>query len=255
MLGSTRPRTALLVGALLGAVGLGVIVLATFVGIIEILLASLALGLLILPGIVIAITGRPVRSLRRLDLFLVGSALSLGCVAIGGLVLNLIPGGLSRTSWLGLVAVLLLAVAVLARRGLPPLRRETWVRPKPGQAIAMAAAGVLVVLALLIAHTGVHQPAEPFSALWIVPAPAGMAQIGLDNDENVTITVRVDVSVNGTIQETFPAIRLANGERWTTLVAQPAPGGPPLDVRVYVAEHPDVVYRHVTFSAATGAGS
>ncbi|HYK95036.1 MAG TPA: hypothetical protein VE011_04090 [Candidatus Dormibacteraeota bacterium] len=253
MLGRTPPGTALVVLALTGAVALAVILAASIAGIIAFVLASVALVVLILPGIVLAITRRPVESLRRLDLFLVASALSLGCIAIGGLVLNLIPGGLSRTAWLGLVAVLLLAIAVFARRGLPPLRRESWVRPTNGQALAMVAACVLMMVSLLIARAGVKQPSEPFSALWVVPAGSGMVKIGLDNQELATTTYRVDVTVGGIIQRSFPAITVAMGERWTTLVPQPARGGPPLEVLVYVASQPDVVYRRVTYSTGTGS--
>lgn len=251
-----RPRPQLRVVALAAAGGVAALVLlaATWSGIEDIALAVAALAALIVPGIALAISLRPAGSLRRLDLFLAAAALSLGCVAIGGLVLNLVPGGLSRTSWLGLVVVLLLAIAVVARRGLPPLRRETWVTPKAGQSLAMVGAVVLVAVAVLIARAGVKQPSVPFSALWIVPAAAGMAQIGLDNEETVTITFRVDVSINGAIQTTIPAVTVAAGERWTTLVAQPDPGGPPLDVRVYLAGQPDVVYRRVTFSSSAGTG-
>ena len=255
MFGRPRPRTAVIALALVGATALLVLLVASLSGIADVVLAAAGLGVLILPGFALAITRRPARSLRRLDLFLVAAALSLATVALGGLALNLLPGGLSRTSWLGLTAVLLLASAVLARGGRPQLRRETLVRPKSGQAVALVAAGVLVAIALLIARVGVKQPTVPYSALWIVPAAAGMAQIGLDNHEDVTISFRVDVSVNGTIETTFPAITVLDGERWTALVAQPDPGGPPLDVRVYLAGDPEVVYRHVTFSSGTGAGS
>lgn len=252
MLGRTLPRTTLVLLGLAGAIALLALLVASLAGIVEVLWATASLAVLILPGIVLAITRRPVRPLRRLDLFLVAAALSLGCVILGGLVLTLVPGGLSRTSWLGLVVVLLLAIAVLARGGLPPLRRETWVRPKNGQALAMVAAGILVAVALLVARAGVHQPAEPFSALWIVPAPSGMVQIGLDSHEDTTTTYRVDVRVDGTVQESFPAVTVAAGSRWTMLVPQPAPGGPPLEVLVYLASQPDVVYRRVTISAGDG---
>lgn len=221
-------------------------------GIASALLAAAALVVLILPGIALAIFSRPAPSMRRLDLLLVAAVLSLGYVVIGGLILNLAPGGLSRTSWLGLTVVVpLLAIAAFARRGLPPLRRDGWVRPKKREAVALFAAGALVTLALLVARLGVNQPTKPFTALWIVPASSGMVEIGIDNHEEAVTTYRIDVNVNGTIEASFPDVTVAVGERWTKLISEPDADGSQVEVLAYLSIQRDVVYRRVTFSAAT----
>jgi hypothetical protein len=244
-----------LIGA--GAV-LALLLVAYLVGLVDLIRASIGLAIVIAPGLALAITRRPASALPQLDLFLIAAAVSLACVAIGGLVLNLLPVGLSRFSWLGLVGALLLGTAVLARGTLPPLQRETWVRPKTGQALAMAAAAVLVVVALAIAHVGVKQPTEPFSALWVVPDSPGMVEIGLDNREGATTTYRVDVTVDGRVTASFSSVTIAPGEGWTTVLSEPVPGGSGMEVLVFVASNPGVVYRRVTFTpgaAATGANT
>lgn len=254
MLRRRRPGTSVLPLALIaiGAV-LGLVLVAYLVGLLDLIRASVGLTILVLPGFALAIVCRPATPLRQLDLFLAAAALSLASVAIGGLVLNLLPVGLGRLSWLGLIGALLLATAVLARGGLPSLPREAWVGPKPGQALAMVAAGVLVAVAIAVARVGVQQPSEPFTALWVVPESPGTVEIGLDNREGSATTYRVEVSVDGRVTATFTSITVGHGQGWTTLLPEPGPAGSRMEVLVFVDARPDVVYRRVTFSTASAA--
>jgi hypothetical protein len=244
-----RPDTSVPPVAFIGAGALLALGLVAYLaGVLDLVRAAVALAILVVPGSALAMTRRPATPLRQVDLFLIAATLGLASIAIGGLVLNLLPTGISRFSWLGLVAALLLATAVLARSGLPPLRREGWISPRNGQTIAMATAGVLVVVALAIARVGVKQPAEPFSALWIVPDSPGTVEIGLDNREDATTTYRVEVTINGTATATFASIRLEPGQGWTTTLAEPSPIGARMEVRAFIDSRPDVVYRRVTYS-------
>ena len=258
MLRRRRPGTSVRPIALIGAGALlALLLIAYLAGLLDLIRASMGLAILVVPGLALAITRRPASPLPQLDRFLIAAALSLACVAIGGLVLNVLPLGLSRFSWLGLIAALLVATAILARGGLPPLQPERWVSPKSGQALAMVAAVALVVVAITVARVGVRQPAEPFSALWVVPGSPGTVEIGLDNREDVTTTYRVDVTVDGTVTSTFRSITIASGDGWTTVVPEPDPAGSRMEVLVFVDSLQGVVYRRVTFTsgaAATGAG-
>lgn len=214
----------------------------------NVLAAMAGIALLVAPGILLGITRRPRRSMRLLDLVLASTALSLGLVVIGGLLLNLLPGGLGRTTWLGFVVVLLVATAFLARSDGAALRLPRFAVPSGRQWIAMVATVGLVVAALAVARAGVRQPSEPYSALWVVPATAGAVTIGLDNHETAATTYRVDVTTGGTVTATFGSITLGTGERWTTTIAAPKAGEPRLDVRLYLESEPDLVYRRVTVS-------
>lgn len=254
MLRRRRPGGSILpLAFIVGGSLLALVLVAYLVGLVDLIRASVGLAILILPGFALAITMRPALPLRQLDLFLAAAALSLASVALGGLVLNLLPVGLGRLSWLGLVGALLLATAVLARGGRTSLPRETWASPKPGQALAMVAAGVLVAVALAIARVGVQQPSEPYTALWVVPESPGMVEIGLDNREDSTTTYRVEVRVDGRVTETFTSITIEPGQGWTTLVSEPGPAGSRMEVLAFDESRPDALYRRVTFSTASAA--
>ena len=238
-----------------GGALLGLVLVAYLVGLVDLIRASIGLTIVVLPGFALAVTVRPSTPLRQLDLFLIAAAASVASIVIGGLILNLLPTGLTRVSWLGLVGVLLLATAILARRGIPSLPRETWVSPKSGQALAMVAAGLLVAVALAIARVGVQQPSEPYTALWVVPTSDGLLQIGLDNREDERTTYRVDVTVDGRVTDSFTSIVVEPGQGWTTLVSEPATDGTRMEVLAFVDSRPEVVYRRVTFTSGSPEAS
>jgi hypothetical protein len=245
-----RPGSRLVAVALVGAGALlALLMIVELFGIVELGLAAAGLAVLILPGLGLTIARPPTTGLPRLNLFLAAAVVSLAAIAMAGLILNVLPIGLSRISWLGLIAGLLIATALLAPAGLPRLKREGLVLPKPGQTLAMVAALILVTLAIVVARAGVKQPSEPFSALWVVPAPGGMVQVGLDNREEATTTYRVEVTRDGVVDATFPSITLTDGERWTALVADLQPGRHRMEMLVFLGSRPDVVYRRVTLSA------
>ena len=255
-----RPRTPVLALALGAGALLALLLIAQLSGIVEVSgivelgLGAAGLGALILPGLALTIARPPTTALPRLDLFLAAAAVGLAAIVMAGLILNVLPIGLSRISWLGFIAGLLIATALLARDGLPWLQLERLVLPKPAQTLAMVAALILVTLAIVVARAGVKQPSEPFSALWVVPAPGGMLQVGLDNREEATTTYRVEVTRDGIVDATYPSITLADGERWTALLAEPQPGGPRLEMLVFLGSLSDVVYRRVTLSAGGVGG-
>jgi hypothetical protein len=233
---------ATVVSLAIAVIGLGTDLLG------NVLAAIAGVALLLAPGILLGITRRPSRSIRTLDLVLASTALSLSSVVIGGLLLDLLPGGLGRTTWLGLVVVLLLATAFLARTDRAPLRLPRVAGPSSGQWVLTIAAIGLVIAALAVARAGVRQPSEPYSALWVVPAAAGQVTIGLDNHEAAPTTYRVDVTADGQVAASFGSITLGTGARWTTTIAAPKPGESRLEVRLYLVASPGVVYRRVTVS-------
>lgn len=233
-----------LVSVVLAAIALGTDRIADFVA------AVAGLALLIAPGILLRITRRPGRSIGLLHLLLASTALSLSSIVIGGLVLNLLPGGLDRTAWLGLVVVLLLVTAFLARGDGTPLRLPQVALPGWRTSTTMLAALAITVAALAVAGAGVRQPSEPYSALWVAPAAPGQVTIGLDNHQATAATYRLDVTADGRLQASYGPITVPAGERWTTTYPVPKAGDPRLDVNLYLASRPDLVYRRVTVSPA-----
>lgn len=228
----------------LAAIALGTDRLADFVA------ALAGLAVLMAPGILLGISRRPGRSIGLLHLLLASMALSLCSIVIGGLILNFLPGGLDRTAWLGLVVVLLLATAFLARGDGSPLQLPRVELPGWRTSATMLAALAIVVAALAVAGAGVRQPSEPYAALWVAPAAPGQVTIGLDNHQAAAATYRLDVTVDGRVQASYGPITVEAGERWTTTYPVPRAGDPRLDVVLYLASRPDVVYRRVTVSPA-----
>jgi hypothetical protein len=170
---------------------------------------------------------------------------------VGALVLNLLPGGLDRTSWLGLVAALAVATAALARGGLPELRLDSLKLPRRIDAAAMIAAIAVAILALGTARADVRSAAEPTTALWVIPSSDGLIEIGVDNDEGVAREYQLDVTVNGEVRRRFPWFTVETGLRWTAFMTAPSPDDPRYEIRLFVPEQPDEPYRLVTITSGT----
>jgi uncharacterized protein DUF1616 len=135
------------------------------------LLPGYALSALVLPG-------RPPSIGPLLWRAMWVAGLSLAVTVLAGLLLNLLPGGLTRTSWtISLTAVTLLACAWPS----PQDQNEPLVMPvmriAAGYAVAaLAIAGTATGLA--VASAG-WQHSPGFAQLWLVPAGNGQASLGV----------------------------------------------------------------------------
>ena len=180
--------------------------------------------------------------------------LSLATAVVAGLLLNLTPGGLTRTSWaVSLAGVTLVAVAAAAWRrrrtaaadgardplavspatSAPPRRRVT-----AGYALAaLALAGTATGLA--VASAG-WQRSPGFAQLWLVPAHGAVAageqatlgvRSGYHSAETFELVLR-----RGTEPAEGWAFTLAAGQAWQQTVT--APAGQPITARLTVAGQP-----------------
>ena len=190
--------------------------------------------------------------------------LSLACGALLGIVLHVTPWGL-RPVPLGL-ALTALAIggsiaAALRRRGHarsgPPLRRGG---PNGVQGLLLGlAAGVLVGAAGLTAWSASQPAAEGFTQLWVRPAetPEGQrVSIGFSSQEREPITFRLLVTHGGTVLLDLPEVRCAPGQEAEAIVELPptAAVGEVVEVRLYRADAPEVVYRRVTWRVPPAEG-
>jgi hypothetical protein len=127
-----------------------------------------------LPGFAIVEAAFGPRQLDRPQFVLLSLAMSLATLAVAGILLNALPGGLTTLSW-----ALLLVIVVVCGAGLAAIRRGRR-RRRPEQPrlelkrrdiVLLAGAGVLAVAAIALAQ--VRFPAhdvEGYSALWILPS-------------------------------------------------------------------------------------
>lgn len=171
--------------------------------------------------------------------------LSLATAVLGGLLLNLLPSGLTRTSWTimlaGTTLVALGTGALLRIRRFPAVRPGSPVpgtgplypaslhrrtaRALNGQAMVYSVAAVLAVGAAiwLAAFTAARQQPAGFAQLWLVPAAngTGRATVGVRNDYARTQRFHV-VLRRGTQTVSRWDMELATGKTWTTAVSAPA---------------------------------
>lgn len=224
-------------------------------GVLQVALAMLGLAVVTGPGVAL---GWLVRR-RPFDLGVAaavaaGSA-GLSFLVLGGLVLNLLPAGLSRSGWLGFGSAVAGAALVvwLSGHGAPADLGQRahgesdgvprGPRLRVNEAAAFGVAALLVVAAIAVAGLGVHQPSEPFTQLWVVPQSNGTTQVGVANHEADPVVYRVDLVIGGAVASTYPGIRLAPGDSWTTNVALTIPTASRLEARLYRADEPSKIYR------------
>jgi hypothetical protein len=163
------------------------------------------------------------------------AGLSLAVAALGGLLLNLTPVGLTRVTWtLSLAGLTVLAAAASGLRRhrslahLPHLSRRTPVsRLVACYAVAaVAIAGGAIGLAAASAgwefsDGGSHPPgARGFAQLWLVPAP-GTATLGVRSGYAGTRTFHV-VLRNGSRAIGTWDLSLGAGQTWRQTLSEPA---------------------------------
>jgi hypothetical protein len=206
----------------------------------------------VLPGYALSTALFPAGTRRHAEQLLLSLGLSLAVVALGGLALNLTPGGIRARSWavlLCLITVEACLVAVIRRRRVLPDSVESlrW-RLTPAQSGMFAAAALLVGGSLWVARTPAPQQAnQTYSLLWAVPASdaqPNVIRVGVDSGESETTAYIVRVVAGSQQLEEF-RIQLAPAEVWQTELKLAGRTDGTLEVQLYKASAPDVVYRQV----------
>jgi len=211
----------------------------------------------------------PVVSCTPIERFGWAIGLSMALTALGALLLNLLPGGLGRTSWvLFLSASLTLAGAVgwLRERTLDPpptCSRASLSRRQLG----VAGAAVLVAVgALVLGRNSEATMAQPgFSQLWLISdnaasgtvgpgevvgaaigsglpgaAKALFAQLGVHSYEDGTQRFRLELRNDGTVVRVW-SFSLPSGDEWQQAIS--VPRGVAADAVLYRDGNP-APYRH-----------
>src|ERR1035437_1773931 len=215
-------------------------------------IAGVPLVLLIPGGALIAVTHRDSKALSVSERLMWSAVASVGILVVGGLVLNLI-GGLTRSSWLILSAVVVGCLGVFALLRPPPeaqvedsldargRRNGNETRGPVRLTFGTVAAGLLI-LGLVVGSLAISQlrtPAtrERFTQLWMVPVsgsggkvtPGGLnsasGEIGIQNYEGGSGRFEVSLYHQGSL---FPfkrwSLELQSGGRWVVDVRRPLSG-------------------------------
>jgi uncharacterized membrane protein len=212
---------------------------------------------LVLPGYAITAAVFAPSPLGRPQAVLFTVGLSLTTIAIGGLVLHFMPGGVRDLSWAALLCAVVLAGCAIASRRRPGRSRASLPRPRDGALLAGAA--VLVATAFALSWTTL--PAENavgYTQLWMLPAegPASSGvRVGVVNAEPDTLGYRLEVRQDGGEAPLISRFRIAPGEEVTRFVeVSTSRAGEPVGVRarLYRSDLPEEVYRRVS-AWVTGA--
>jgi uncharacterized membrane protein len=194
------------------------------------------------------------RSLDTFHRLLLSIGLSLAIDILSGLILNLLPIGLERTSWAVLLGLLTTVFALLAgylRRGaplngvrLPRLHLTIY------QSILFGLAAIVIALSILYDAIGLAQQPHPgFTQLWILPAVQSgrscAVRLGVRSFESTAVTYRITMTMNGMQLTTWPSVALAPQEEWDrqVLINPSATGKVHVEVQFYRLDEPQTVYR------------
>lgn len=219
---------------------------------------------LLLPGYAIAVATFVGRPLGPPQLLLMSIALSLMVLALGGVLLTYLPGGIRPLSW----ALLLLAIVVGAstvcalRRSVPQSRLELWRPPslRWPQAALIGAGGLATLAALILAFTTLPaKNALGYSELWMLPRADGAGiRVGVNSQEQGDVEYRLRVafgSGNTAIDREFS---LEPGEeRVLSFNTPPDAKGSPVAVNAALLrqDRPSAIYRRVSgFAPSPKAG-
>lgn len=228
------------------------IVAAVAIGIIAIVLTQLGVGGLSIPvaiallffvpghtvmGLLVApsnssFSGRSrAAGLDNLDRVIISIALSLALGALGGVLLNLTPWGLTATSW----EVYFTAITIIA--GVPVLLRRRAIRLSPAPAAAarrlpfslqegilFGFAVILVLAAVGIARVGAQQQYFPgFTQLWIRHLGTNDVRLAVRNRDHHINEYSLRVALDRRQVTIWHLIVLKPGQKWARDLALPGP--------------------------------
>lgn len=195
---------------------------------------------------------------------LLSLALSIALVVLGGLVLNVLPAGMTRNAWrlwLALVTVGLAVYAIVKRtRGMSGRASAVPRLPAPDSVSMLslrdfgmfAAAAIVLGLALGLGGVGAtERPRAPFTQFWAVPrADGSTVEVGIRNDEDRAISYHIYALSGDIILSDEGNIRLPPGETWQAqLPVAIQGGGEGINLLLYRDDAPLTVYRSLRVAA------
>lgn len=208
---------------------------------------------LIAPGVaLLALFAR--RELRGFPGVALVAAASLGTLVLGGLILNLLPWGLTPLSWaIGLLVITLATSALAARSGFALFGGSLpTARMSPATIVKVAVCVVLAGVTVGVAVTSQQAAdrAQPLTELWLTDVDHDSdVTVNLRNGEGGSRDYRVSVQVND--QDIVSQdVTVADGSTWSEPVPLVRTGTDRDDLVVSVYAGSDtVLYRQVTLNS------
>jgi uncharacterized membrane protein len=212
---------------------------------------------LLLPGYAITVAAFGPQRPDPPMLLVLSVSLSLATLAVGSLVLDLVPGGLRRGSWAALLlCVVLGGCLIAARRGTPPSSqrgRGPRMTLEPANAVLLAGAVLATSAAMALAWTPLPaKNALGYTQLWMLPARGGDAsavQVGIVSEEQDPVAYDLEVTFGDARVPVRRRIVLGPAQRRTFRIGigRPPPGTQvPVTARLFRHDDPMDAYRRVT---------
>jgi len=197
----------------------------------ETLLSIVALLFLVVPGFVVAEILRNETQNPDLVSLLSAATIALGLISLGGLALDLLPWGITGTTWLGLIGVLIASASALR----PRIARSR-ARPVPGAEAENEAdasqSSRLVPVALLIASAvavslvalGNGQPTPGALAIWFCAVCPGIAVHRLIGEPTAPANLLLALGMSVAISAAVGGVLLVGGVFTVALLLQVVTG-------------------------------
>jgi uncharacterized membrane protein len=181
-------------------------------------------------------------------------ALSLAVLALGGLVLNYMPGGVREITWALLLVLVVLngCRSAALRRARPPAGAPAWPKLRIDRTTGglLGGAALMVVATLVLATTSLPaNDAVGYTELWIssgADAEAAVARVGVRSVEKreTAYFLRVRLGNEKPVVELF---ELRPGETMIVRVpGRPRPSPIRLTAALFKQSRPTEIYRRVT---------
>ncbi|HLO13939.1 MAG TPA: DUF1616 domain-containing protein [Anaerolineales bacterium] len=209
------------------------------------------LMVLVLPGYSITVSTLP--SLERPTILLMALGISICVDIVGGLILNLFPGGLQVTSWsIWLSSITLLACLIgFVRRLHQPAPETTWTAgflPNAG-GIFLFLVTILITLGAVYANqSSAQQSQATFTQLWAIPSSTDglyTLEISIQNKERLIRQYNLYVESAGKKIDAWSEISIDPDHTWTTRLTFMEIPYKPINVYLYLSDSPEKVYRWV----------
>jgi hypothetical protein len=193
-----------------------------------------AIVVLTLPGYAIFAAISPRVGVAASDGMLFSLGLSFVAAALGAIVLNLTPLGVEPFGWRILLGgVTAFGLIVLLMRGRPEESRPFASNIERWPALLVAVAIIIVVGSVVAARAGAEgDPSSAVTQLWMLPAPAGNAQLELGLTSADGGRYRVEIWRGGEKSRAWSLISLSPGQLWRQTLPVPAGTGP-VEARLY----------------------
>lgn len=197
-------------------------------------------------------------SVERITLIL-GSSMAITILC--GLILNWMPGGLQRGSWVALLGGFILVFSAwgASRHRVEGTPRKVSLELRSIlQAALLGVAFTLTIGAYLIARQGaIYQPRPGFTQLWLLPEgepPINSIRVGVQSHETETARYSLRVQQDQTLLGEWPSIELQPGGKWESdlnIAEAQGAGSGKIEAILFRQEAPGEPYRRAWLSSGS----